>query len=289
VAWRAAAASTVGLPAAAGGRERNEDNYLLCQGEHLRRLVGGLERVERVEPAPPGVLAAVCDGMGGHDEGDRASELAIAALAELWRAGKPGDPMRALVRGVREAHAALYWKERERGPVRLGTTLTAAWLVGQRVAFIHVGDSRLYRWRAGEIERWTVDHTRNEFARRDGHKERPDWERLCQNFLYGSRGLGDNTSIRLDAGVDYSMEEVAAGDRLLLCSDGLGGVVSDARMAEILGGAKDPADAVAELLKEANICGSRDNVTAVSVWADVFDDDTSGGWLRDDTEETFQF
>ncbi len=288
MAARAAAGSSVGAPAALGGRDRNEDNYLLCHGESIRRMVGGTEWVDAFA-GPPGVLAAVCDGMGGHDEGDRASELGIGALVDLWRSGKAPDEVRSLVRCVREAHAALYWKEREKGPVRLGTTLTAVWLEGRRAAWIHVGDSRIYRLREGVLERWTTDHTRNEFARRDGLLERPEWEGLCQCFLYGSRGLGDNTSLRLDPGVDYGTHEIASGDQLLICSDGLVPVVAEQRVAEILGAAREPADAVASLLREAVSAGAPDNVTAVVVRAEGFEDDPSQGWLNDDTEETFVF
>ena len=170
----------------------------------------------------------------------------------------------------------------------MGTTLTVCWLLGQRAAWAHVGDSRMYLYRMGHLVQLTADHTRNEFARRDGRGVQSDGDHLCQTFIYGSRGIGDNTSLRLEAGLDSGAEEVRSGDVLLLCSDGLSSVVDPNAMQHILE-LPDPQDAADTLLQMALARGSTDNVTAIVVRiGEPSTDKPSDPWVEEN-EETVMF
>jgi protein phosphatase len=146
----------------------------------------------------------------------------------------------------------------------MGTTLTAAWVFERRAAWVHVGDSRLYFLRATKLSRLTTDQTGNEFARRDSRTPTSDGDRLAQNFIYGSRGLGDSARLRLDAGVDSGLLDLLPGDRLLLCTDGISGALDDRTIEATLCDAD--ADVAPRALQERAIeRGGRDNVTALVV------------------------
>ena len=284
-----AAASSVGVGHRDGGRARNEDNFLLAAGDRCERLRGGVRVAEGAAGPVDAALVAVCDGMGGHADGERAAEAAVAALWALYREGAGGDALTALLEGVRSAHRALHQSERAAGAVNLGTTLTAAWIEGRAAAWVHVGDSRLYRASRRRFERWTLDQTRNEFARRDGIPTRPEWDTLAQSFLFGSRGLGDNSAIRLDRGLDFGRERLDDGDRLLLLSDGVWGALDDGDLADRVLEAATPQGLVDALVAEAVQRGATDNVTAVTVWADQLPAWEGDPFDGDGTDETFQF
>jgi protein phosphatase len=274
----------IGVGPLHGGRERNEDNFLVCQGGSASYHVRGTQM--RVPQQGEGVLVAVCDGMGGHANGDVAATTAVQVIAKLYQPGAPRRPAKVLLKYVRECHRQLHDAARTDGPVAMGTTLTVAWLLGGQVAWVQVGDSRLYLYRAGSLLQLTVDQTRNEFARRDGRPLVPEGDHLAQTFIYGSRGLGDNASLRLEQGLDSGAEILHRGDRLLLCSDGLSGSVSDAMIAETLASEPDPQAAAERLRDQAIEQGSRDNVTAIVVRVEQIPS-TSDEW-SDETDETVQ-
>ena len=269
-----------------GGRERNEDNFLVCMDGTVRYHVDGVE-VNAVQPGD-GVLVAVCDGMGGHTDGHVASTTATRVLSKLYQPGVPKRPAKVLLSFIQDSHRQLHTAAKCDGPVEMGTTLTVAWLVGGKCCWAHVGDSRLYLHRNGRLFQLTADQTRNEFARRDGRAVTPDGEHLVQNFIYGSRGMGDNASLRLEAGLDSGAEVLHAGDRLLLCSDGLTGAVPDDVVALTLARILEPQQACARLQEIALERGSRDNVTVVIVRVDEVPKDDVEEWV-DDPEETVQF
>ncbi|MEO0604384.1 MAG: protein phosphatase 2C domain-containing protein [Myxococcota bacterium] len=244
-----------------GGRKRNEDNYLVCDTGLVRYRLEHSE--QRLIQWGEGSLLAVCDGMGGHEDGDVASAAAVQVLAKLYRPGVPKNPEQVLRKYVEGAHRQLYEAVSEDGPVSMGTTVTVAWVVAGSVYWVNVGDSRLYLFRSGTLEQLTVDQTRNAFARRDGRTETPDGHHLVQNFIYGSRGLGDNTQLRIEEGRDTGSMAVQPGDRILLCTDGLTKAVSDERIARMLG-ERTPVQPTAEQLTDlAKRLGSRDNITVL--------------------------
>lgn len=285
----------IGAGPAHGGRQRNEDNFLVCFDNHVLYDSGGVRKP--VPQAGEGLLLAVCDGMGGHADGHVASMTAVKVLARLYQPSAPTKPERVLLRYVLETHQQLHDAALAEiatgtprggppdvtveGPTLMGTKLTAVWILGRSAAWVQVGDSRLYHYRAGRLVRITADHTRNEFARRDGKAERPDGDVLAQNYIYGSRGLGDNRALRLEAGRDNGVIALEPGDRLLLCTDGVTNVLSDAHIAGILRDFEEPAVANNELRVLAVEAGSLDNLTAVIVRMD-----DAADWLDDDDTET---
>lgn len=253
---------SVGVGPARGGRARNEDNYLVCRDG---RATWRLDDSERSEPATgEGLLVGVFDGMGGHENGHVAATTAARVLAKLYRPGVPAEPAKAMRRFVLESHQRLYERAAEAGPVSMGTTLTALWLFDGLAAYVHVGDSRLYHSRGGRLEQVTADHTRQEFAWRDGRAVE-DGHHLTQNFIYGSRGLGDNTAIRIDEGQDSDLIAIDPGDRLLLCTDGLTGTVDEASIADVLRNVPDPQAAATACVERAMARGSTDNITVMVI------------------------
>lgn len=275
----------IGVGPAQGGRERNEDNYLICHQGLVCYHVGGEE--SRLGQPGSGLLVAVCDGMGGHADGDVASTTAAKVLAKLYQPGSPHRPAKVLLKYVLESHRQLHWAARQDGPVGMGTTLTAAWLVNGQAAWAHVGDSRLYLHRNQQLLQLTSDHTRNEFARRDGRPTTPDGEHLVQTFIYGSRGLGDNAALRLEQGRDSGAEVLHEGDRLLLCSDGLTSVVDDVQITKVLSEISDPQAAADHLKDLALRQGSRDNITVLVIRVDSITQEPHSG--DDDPDDTVRY
>ncbi|MEN0064851.1 MAG: protein phosphatase 2C domain-containing protein [Myxococcota bacterium] len=253
-----------------GGRKRNEDNYLVCHEGLVRYRLEQSE--QRLIQWGEGTLVAVCDGMGGHEDGDVASAAAVQVLAKLYRPGHPRNPEHVLQNYVHKAHRQLYDAVSEDGPVSMGTTVTVAWFIGDVLYWVNVGDSRLYLWRSGRIQQMTVDQTRNAFALRDGKSETPDGHHLVQNFIYGSRGLGDNTQLRIESGQDTGAIQLLPGDRVLLCSDGLTKAVVDNQLSRILSDRGAPQPTAEQLTDLAKRLGSRDNITTLLL--DVDEDDS---------------
>lgn len=275
----------IGVGPAHGGRERNEDNYLVCYQNLVSYSADGAE--SRSPQAGTGLLAAVCDGMGGHADGDIASTTAAKVLAKLYQPGSPHRPAKVLLKYVLESHRQLHWAARQDGPVGMGTTLTAIWLINGQAAWTHVGDSRLYLHRNRNLLQLTRDHTRNEFARRDGRPTTPDGDHLVQTFIYGSRGLGDNAALRLEQGKDSGAEMLHAGDRLLLCSDGMSSAVSEAQITRILSEVSEPQEAAEQLRDLAKRQGSRDNITVIIIRVDSVTEPEHSP--DDDPDDTVQY
>ncbi len=265
---------SVGAGPYAGGRENNEDNFLVCQDGRMVWRDEARDRVTEV-PRGPAVLCAVADGMGGHEDGEIASAAAVQTLGQLYARPASEHSEAALRTFFLEAHRKLHARVAAEGPVRMGTTLAAFWLLDGAAAWTNVGDSRLYVWRAGALERLSRDQTRAEFARRDGRPEPSSPDNLAQNFVYGSRGLGDNAAVRIDAGVDTGTWMLQDGDVLLACSDGLHGWVDDAEIAALLGEHPEPQACANALLARALERDSADNVTVL-----VLRVDEEGGWDR---------
>lgn len=212
-------------------------------------------------------LWAVADGMGGHRGGEVASQLAIEVLADRFEE----FTVETLATAAREANAAVHERATAHAELRgMGTTLCALALVdtddgGQALGIINVGDSRCYRWRDGEMTQITRDHSLVEDMRAAGQIS--DEEAAVhphRNIV--TRALGIQPEVKIDA---FSAVPVA-GDRFVLCSDGLFNEVPADRIAATLRRLADPSEAASELIRQANEAGGRDNVTCVVV--DVIDD-----------------
>lgn len=257
---------STGAPPSHGGREHNEDNYLLCRSGEIRYRSGSEETI--LHRSGFGMLAAVADGMGGHRFGDLAAAAAVQALSRLYYREKPSDPEAALHSFFLQSHRKLRARALQGRMGDIGTTLASIWLLEHRAYWAHVGDSRIYHLRGETISCLTRDHTRGEFAARDGRPSPKHASSLSQSFIFGSRGLGLNGDIRIDAGTDTGTLELLTGDYLLLCSDGLTSTVPDHRLASALKAHGDPSTCAAWLAERAIAAGSTDNITIVIVRVD---------------------
>lgn len=267
---------SLGIGPARGGRARNEDNYLVCRDGRIGWRDGDSESAIHVGPSPH-VLLAVADGMGGHEDGELASAAAVQAVSRLYARPIPLEPEETLREFLLDAHRRIRARVAVGGTVKMGTTLTVAWIIHTKVYWAHVGDSRLYHWRHGRLTRISRDQTRSEFARRDARPVPPHPLHLSQNFIYGSRGLGDDAGLRIDRGVDTGCFSLRPGDRLLLCTDGLSGRIEDPWIADVLRNVPDPAAASVMLMERALAHQSDDNITIVTLRVDEManpDDDT---------------
>jgi PPM family protein phosphatase len=204
---------------------------------------------------PP--LFVVADGMGGAQAGEVASKIAV----EAFEPGLPdrGSAEERLAERVREANRQIYEVSRaEHERAGMGTTLTAAYLDDAHLAIAHVGDSRAYLLREGELKRLTRDHSLvDELVQRGKLTEEQAAEHPQRSII--TRALGPEPSVE----VDTWSYPVQAGDVLLLCSDGLTSMISEERVAETLAAASTLERAADDLIREANEAGGRDNITVV--------------------------
>ncbi|GAB4279875.1 MAG: protein phosphatase 2C domain-containing protein [Coriobacteriia bacterium] len=216
-------------------RSHNEDAYL-------------------VEPP----LFAVADGLGGHMAGEVASAIAIETLREEVR---PDSDEEDLAEAVRRANARIAEAVSEgRGRFGMGTTLTAALVRGTDILVAHVGDSRAYLLGADGLKRVTRDHSLvGELVRKGTLTE--EEARHHPNRSVITRALGS----RPDVEPDTYRVSAGPGDRLLLCSDGLHGMIRDNEIEDILLRAPDAQAAVEALLSAALDAGGLDNVTVIVV------------------------
>ena len=205
---------------------------------------------------PP--LFAVADGMGGAQAGEVASRLTAAAFREYHEADRlaPDERIQAI---IQEANRRIYERARTDSDVSgMGTTVTAALLTGGRVTLGHVGDSRAYRIRDGELEQLTEDHSLVADLMRSGSLTPEEAEAHPQRSVI-TRALGTDPEVD----VDTLSVEAEVGDLFLLCSDGLTTMVADDDILGILSAAPTLDDAAKELVRAANTGGGEDNVTVV--------------------------
>lgn len=214
-------------------------------------------------------LFALCDGMGGPAGGDIASAVAVEHLMHLDEDPQKADELLGLLReAVQEAHAELVAISSEDPDLAgFGTTCIAVMRSGNKLAMVHVGDSRAYLLRDGELTQVTTDHTFVEYLVETGRLTREQARRHPQRSVL-LRVLGDAEG---EVQLDESIREAVPGDRWLLCSDGLSGPVSAETIAEVLTSVEDPGQAADQLIDLALRAGGPDNVTAVIV--DVVQDD----------------
>ncbi|MBA3840175.1 MAG: Stp1/IreP family PP2C-type Ser/Thr phosphatase, partial [Thermoleophilaceae bacterium] len=200
---------------------------------------------------------AVADGMGGARAGEVASQIAVEAFQEGLDPSE--GPERELVRIAKEANRRIYDMAREdESRAGMGTTLTAVIVGDHDVAIGHVGDSRAYRLRDGDLERLTTDHSLVEEYVRRGELTREAAEHHPQRSII-TRALGPEPDVE----VETLTFPAADGDVYLLCSDGLTGMVTEDRMGQVLRAGASLTEAAQELVGIANANGGRDNITVV--------------------------
>jgi PPM family protein phosphatase len=250
---------------------------MLRVAEHAERTDTGRQRKGNEDAyfarAP---LFAVADGMGGAQAGEVASRAAVDAFEN----GLPDGPgsaeerLAGLVLAANDRIIAMARADRERAG--MGTTMTAAYVTEDDVAIAHVGDSRMYRLRDGELERLTEDHTLVAELERQGKITQEEAGRHPQRSII-TRALGAEHDIE----VDHHTFGARDGDVYLICSDGLM-MFPEERIGEIVNGAPDLRTAARELVDAANAGGGRDNITVVlfrveDVGGPAIDQDTSVG------------
>ncbi len=199
-------------------------------------------------------LFAVADGIGGQQGGEVASRLALETVEVLFKRGRG-----TLADHVREANRAVFERSgRDAAVAGMGTTLTAAVAEAGRLRLAHVGDSRAYLLRSGRLRMLTEDHTLvQQMVERGEITEQEADVHPHRSVL--TRALGTGPDVQIDEGVLDAQD----GDRILLCSDGLSGMVPDEEIERILRDAAEPKDAVRELVRAANAAGGVDNITVL--------------------------
>ena len=207
-------------------------------------------------------LYVVCDGMGGHVGGQVASQLAVATVADaIAQGGDAGDEIDIIVKAIKAANSAVFNKAKADPELHnMGTTVVAVRRDGDVLHLSHVGDSRIYRLRGGQLEQVTRDHSlinlyedNPELAARFGPPN--------SNVIVRAVGLRDAVE------VDHRAIAMEPGDLYLLCSDGLTDMIEDWMLKEImLDGAEGPIEECAEALIRAALSnGGVDNTTALLV------------------------
>ena len=212
-------------------------------------------------------LLAVADGMGGAAAGEVASSVVVAAFARLDDDEPTGDVLTLLGGALKRAEEQLTaLVDAQPGLSGMGTTLTAMLRDGNRIGLLHVGDSRAYLLRDGNLERITRDHTLVQSLIDAGRLTEAEAQTHPQRNVI-TRSLDGVHPVE----PDLSVREIRAGDRYLICSDGLSGVVSQETLGQTLQEFSDPDEAVDALVALALRGGGPDNVTCVV--ADVVDDE----------------
>mgnify|MGYP001231950985 CR=1 FL=1 len=233
-------------------RNHNEDNFLLLPEERL---------------------FVVADGMGGHSSGEIASKIAVDELAEFFRmTAKDQDATwpykmdktrnydeNRLATGIKLANVRIYERASSEQKFRgMGTTIVSIHF-NQAYAYVaHVGDSRVYFFRAGMLKQITEDHSLlNDYLK--AKKLTPEEIEAFPHKNVIVRALGMKDTVQ----VDVSRIDPQDGDVFLLCSDGLSGMVTDQAICDVLKQQKDLQAACAQLIDLANANGGNDNVTCV--------------------------
>jgi serine/threonine protein phosphatase PrpC len=202
-------------------------------------------------------LFVVADGMGGAQAGEVASRLAVEEFQEALP--DEGSAEERLIGRIRAANRRIYDLSRtEHEHAGMGTTLTAAYLDDDRLAVAHVGDSRAYIFRDGELTRLTQDHSLVEELVRQGKLTEEQAAEHPQRSII-TRALGIEGDVEIDTW-SYSMR---AGDVVLLCSDGLTSMIGEEQIVRILSGEAVLDRAADQLIAAANDAGGRDNITVV--------------------------
>jgi len=240
-------------------------------------LVLMFQRIHESKSWPAGVFI-VADGMGGHDNGQLASRMAINTLAERMVRELLGTPLAhekageaekerdedayvALLQGAVEDANAAICQVNQRDKTDMGSTITGFMIVGDYAYILNVGDSRTYMVRGGQIYQLTNDHSLVGQLVAGGLIAPEDvYTHPQRSQIF--RSLGD----RLNVQIDIFKQQLHPGDILLSCSDGLWEMVRDPQIESILNNAPDPQVACTQLIDAANANGGEDNVSAVVVF-----------------------
>ena len=218
-------------------------------------------------------LAIVADGMGGHASGDVASRLAVDTVTDYFQAtvdvqtltwpykveSEERAEVNRMIQAVMLANLEIWERTQREGHGRMGTTIVALYFLDDKVIIGHVGDSRCYRLRDGELIQLTEDHSLiNDYIKmkRMTAEEAENWPH--KNVVVRALGMKESVA------VDIHTEKPQVGDCYVLCSDGLSGMVTDDQLAVVLSTERDLDKAVEKLIDMANDAGGVDNISVVA-------------------------
>lgn len=243
-------------------REHNEDNFLVADFSHDKR---GHSRDEVMHAGlgTRGAVLSVCDGMGGAAAGEVASQMAVDTIYDVLSHGTPPSNRdhfaRRLVRAIEEAGDRIFSAAKvDRSRRGMGTTSTVAGLVDKVLFVGQVGDSRAYLLRRGKLAQITKDQSLVNQLIEAGQLSEEEAEAFEHSNII-LQALGTTEEVQ----VDLTFVELRAGDRLMLCSDGLSGLVHNDMIREVMGSTPDLSECARKLIELANAGGGHDNVTVV--------------------------
>lgn len=227
----------------------------------VRKLNEDSVYIERDESllAKLGELLVVADGMGGHQSGEVASEQAIESIRDVYYQQALKHPGKGLKKAIEEANRVIFARAKNEDRFGMGTTVVAAVRVKEELYIAHVGDSRLYLVRTGEIRPMTRDHSLVAEQIEAGILTPEQAKRHPYRNII-SRAVGTSPEVEVElATPQFKLED---GDILILCSDGLTEHVSDEEILEIVE-TQSPAAASEALVEAANAGGGRDNISVI--------------------------
>ncbi len=240
------------------GHDKNKNGVKTPQVYAARTDVGCVREHNEDSFIAATPLFVVADGMGGHEAGEVASEIAIRTMLEKAPSSPDGD---ALANAVRCANAAIIaGAANGTGRPGMGTTMTAAQIFDDQLVIAQVGDSRAYLLHEGTLQRVTRDHSLVADLVEQGRITEEEARVHPQRSVI-TRALGSDVNVE----PDIYILRVCPGDRLLLCSDGLSSMVLDSTIAAVLRSNDDPQSCCDALIREALAAGGLDNVTCVVV------------------------
>jgi len=269
-------------------RTVNEDQFLIAElTKAMRVWQTSLPEPQLQVGEERAHLFLVADGMGGHRAGERASALAVAAIQQFtlnsfkWFFGSDGTEAKKVLAqfqsAVSQADARIVEEAAEDPELSgMGTTVTMAFQLGAQLCVVHVGDSRAYLYRDHELHQLTQDHTLMADMVRSGALQPDQVAKHRLRHVITNVVGGPELGVKVEA----RALEVQAGDRLLLCSDGLTEMVTNEAIAATLDAEPAPEAAAKQLLARANEGAASDNITLVIVRFDATDSDAGDGGDR---------
>jgi protein phosphatase len=229
-----------------------------CQRENNEDSFGYWEPEDDLQFQRKGRLAVVADGMGGYEGGQEASRLAVESIISSYSGSNGVDPQQALVVALQVAHEQIRKYALAHPHLRgMGTTCTTLVIAQDLLHYVHVGDTRLYQVRDGQITQVSRDHSYVGRLLEAGMITREDAEKHPQRNIL-TAALGTTDDLIMDS--PGRAEPLQSGDVLLICSDGLWGQVRDPEILHILAG-KTAEEAGRELIQLARERGGPDNIT----------------------------
>jgi protein phosphatase len=229
-------------------RQYNEDNYYVFDESSNHRELG--------------MLIAVADGMGGHNGGDVASQVAVNTVASYYSTRRKDSALDRLISTVEQANRQIFdISQDNEGLYGMGTTLTTMVFRGREAIVAHVGDSRAYLFREGQLTQLTDDHSLVAQAVREGILTPEQAARHPQRSII-TRALGTRDAVE----VDSMTLQVQPGDIMVVSSDGLHGFVEDEDIQNlIMAHGDDPDELARQLVQAALANGGNDNVSLVTI------------------------